>query len=139
MKGPKKSLFAMSILRNEIPRPLDVNMMLECLSNPNLGGSMNFPMSHRSVKSATNRSLNKSQQTTLALLSMFGGSYTDLSKSGNVLNTPRPPALFNTQTNDGTSCVYYPNGQLALLRSNVFGFSIESSKCLKNNFLIRLI
>ena len=33
---PKKSLFAMSILRNELPKLLNVNFMLDCIGNPNL-------------------------------------------------------------------------------------------------------
>jgi hypothetical protein len=31
----------------------------------------------------------------------------------------------SVETNDGTTCIYYPNGQLAVLVSNVFGYSAE--------------
>jgi hypothetical protein len=35
--------------------------------------------------------------------------------------------LLYSQTNDGTTCVYYPNGELAILIVNVFGLYVESS------------
>ena len=40
---------------------------------------------------------------------------------------PQPPLLLNTQTNDGTVSIHYPNGQQAILIANVFGFSIENN------------
>jgi hypothetical protein len=39
----------------------------------------------------------------------------------------KPFALLRTQTNDGTTCIYYPNGQLAIIMANVFGFYIENT------------
>lgn len=121
----------MSILRNEIPQPLDVNFMLDCISNPNLG-SFNNLINQRTTKSAINQS---TKNQTLSLISMVGTSFTDFSKS-NIFNIPRSPPLFNTQTNDGTTCVYYPNGQLAILKANVFGFHIENSKPNKNKLIL---
>ena len=120
----------MSILRNEIPRPLDVNFMLDCIANPNLG-SLNNLINQRPSKSAVNLPANSSM---LSLISMVGASFTDFSKT-NIFNIPRAPPLFNTQTNDGTTCVYYPNGQLAILKANAFGFHIETSK---NKIKLRL-
>lgn len=34
--------------------------------------------------------------------------------------------LFNTQINDGSNCVYYPNGQLAICSTTVYGFSVDN-------------
>ncbi|RNA29347.1 hypothetical protein BpHYR1_032044 [Brachionus plicatilis] len=101
---PKKSIFAMSILRNEIPRPLDVEYMLEVISNPNLIGMTNNSSSLTTSRSSIH--LNQVKQSTIQL--------------------PKPPDLINTQTNDGTTCIYYKNGQLAIIVANVFGYYIEN-------------
>ena len=40
---------------------------------------------------------------------------------------PQAPPMLNTQTNDGTVSIHYPNGQQAIMVANVFGFSIENN------------
>ena len=40
---------------------------------------------------------------------------------------PQPPPLLNTQTNDGTVSLHYPNGQQAVLIANVYGYSIDNN------------
>lgn len=96
----------MSISRNEIPKPLDVNYMLEIISNPNLVGM----------------SLNNSLTNSKSSLNQSSSSIKQLS----AIQFPKPPCLLNTQTNDGTTCVYYKNGQLAIIMANVFGYYIEN-------------
>ncbi len=108
----------MSILRNELPTPLDLDSMLESIINPNC------------VASKTPTRVNKSAGLRPKLFGSLFGNDADL--DGDLLakqpkpNTPTPLQLYNTQTNDGTNCVYYPNGQLAILSTNVFGFFIDS-------------
>jgi hypothetical protein len=92
----------MSILRNEIPKPLDLNFMLECISNPVLFNTIN-----NRILSASSRVTNKANEN----------EYPSIPK----------PQLFNTQTNDGTNCVYYANGSLAILTVNAFGFYFENA------------
>lgn len=96
----------MSILRNEIPKPLNVDYMLEVLSNPSLIGVINTN-SLITSKSSINFNQTKQLNSTIQLL--------------------KPPDLLNTQTNDGTTCIYYKNGQLAIVIANVFGYYIENS------------
>jgi hypothetical protein len=50
-------------------------------------------------------------------------------------NLPRPPPVLSTHTNDGTTCLYYPNGQLAVLLGNVYGYFIESAGSVNSSFL----
>ena len=95
----------MTILRNEIPRPLDAQFMLECISNPNL--------SALALTSSSSSSLNTAPRQT----NLKPESY----------NAPRAPPLLNSQTNDGTVCLYYPNGQLAISQANVFGCCVDAS------------
>lgn len=95
----------MSILRNEIPKPLNVNYMLEIISNPSLIGIISNSNSMISSKSSIN--FNQTKQLTIQF--------------------PKPPDLLNTQTNDGTKCIYYKNGQLAIVIANVFGYYVENS------------
>ena len=109
----------MSILRNELPKPLDLDSMLESISNPNC------------VASKTPTRVNKSAGLRPKLFGSLFGNDADLegdllAKQANKPNTPSPLQIYNTQTNDGTNCVYYPNGQLAILSTNVFGFFIDS-------------
>ena len=40
---------------------------------------------------------------------------------------PQPPPILNSQTNDGTVCINYPNGHKAIIVSNVFGYKIENN------------
>jgi len=118
----------MSIMRNEIPKPLNVNFMLEAISNPNLTSLLQtgqFPLSSKlltaqstqipSQTSKPNNALSKSDDFTMSLLPSLG------------FNPPKPPPMLNTQTNDGTNCVFYPNGQIALLIVNVFGYTVENA------------
>ena len=64
------------------------------------------------------------QQTQVDLIPLK--PYYKMEVPGYKINDKRPTAnVFNTQTNDGTNCVYYPNGQLAILSANAFGFLIE--------------
>ena len=71
----------MSILRNEIPKPLDLNFMLECISNPVLYNTLN----NRILSASSNR--------------------TNITNKENEYSISQKPQLFNTQTNDGTNCV----------------------------------
>ena len=96
----------MSISRNEIPKPLDLNYMLDIISNPNL------------VSISLSNPLTSSKSS----LSQSSSSIKQLSS----IQLPKPPCLLNTQTNDGTTSVYYKNGQLAILVANVFGYFIEN-------------
>lgn len=118
----------MSIMRNEIPKPLNVNFMLEAISNPNLASLLQTGQLHLSSKLLTaqstqipsqsgksNNTLSKSDDLTMSLLPSLG------------FNPPKPPPLLNTQTNDGTNCVFYPNGQMAVLVVNVFGYTVENA------------
>ena len=100
----------MTILRNEIPRPLDTEFMLECISNPNL--------SALALTSSSSNSLNTARQTTT------NNKQESLAAS---YNAPRAPPLLNSQTNDGTVCLFYPNGQLAITQANVFGCCVDAS------------
>jgi hypothetical protein len=95
----------MSILRNQIPKPLDLNFIIECISNPVLNNTIN----NRILSASSNRT-----------------SLTNKENENEYSNIPKPQ-LFNTQTNDGTNCVYYTNGSLAILTANVFGFCFENS------------
>jgi hypothetical protein len=118
----------MSIMRNEIPKPLNVNFMLEAISNPNLASLLQTGQLHLSSKLLTaqstqipsqtgksNNALSKSDDSTMSLLPSLG------------FNPPKPPPLLNTQTNDGTNCVFYPNGQIAVVVVNVFGYTVENA------------
>lgn len=113
----KRSPFAMCIMRYEIPKPLDLEYLLESISNPNilnpaLGVPLNFPSTANSM--TTNTAHPQTPHTAKAV-----------PQSGS-MHMPRPPTLFHTQTNDGTTCVFYPNGQLAIAFANVFGYYVES-------------
>lgn len=113
----------MSILRNEIPRPLDLQHMLDLLSNPNLALLPN--------QSSYEASSPIPQVTALISSKLASGSAYSLSRPGSSVSSasftiPKPPPLLSTHTNDGTTCIYYPSGQLAAIIANVFGFYIES-------------
>ena len=121
----------MCILRYEIPKPLDLNLLIETAFSPYFLSSsqiLNRPAKSAYSNSAnlvSNPMLNQSQtlgqlpvQTSLG----FSGADTGYIKS--------LPGILNTQTNDGTTCVFYPNGQKALIIANVFGFSVETNSSL---------
>lgn len=125
----------MSILRNEIPKPLDPHLMLELISNPNLNGFYNTnqqqqqqPPSQTSyqkpalISSTFISSSSPTQQPPPAL-----HASDHLLSSSSSFNSPKPPPLLSTHNNDGTTCVYYPNGQLALLVVATFGFTVENA------------
>jgi hypothetical protein len=130
MVEPKKSPFAMSILRLEIPKPLDTSFLIESVSNPY------FNLIARNIKSAypvetinnkklsinTNNQMNAAQ---LSIQTSLGFNLNDIPKE--------MPALLNTQTNDGTTCVYYPNGNKAILIANVFGYYAEASSSVSSH------
>jgi hypothetical protein len=115
----------MSIMRNEIPKPLNLNLMLESLSNPNLASLLQtgqFPLSSKLITTQSlqtprksSNPMSKSDDSTMSLLPSLG------------FNPPKPPPLLNTQTTDGTNCVFYPNGQIAVLIANVFGYTVENA------------
>jgi hypothetical protein len=87
---PKKSQFAMAILRKELPKPIDYESIVDSLyanvhlNAPNLNTSTSF---------------NEELQSKI---------------------------LCSTHTNDGTSCIFYPSGRLAIMSANVFGFFIDT-------------
>lgn len=110
----------MSILRYEIPRPLDLQYMLEVISNPNLAQLATLaPTSYEAAMAQLGGGGNKPTNNSL---SRPGSSLSSVS-----FNFPKPPPLLSTHTNDGTTCIYYPNGQLAVVVANVFGFFVESA------------
>ncbi len=102
----------MSILRYELPRPLDVHYLIETISNPNLlTSSLGIPLTVSNPPGSTHH-----------VPTSF--------------NLPRPPPLLSSQTNDGTLCLHYPNGQQAILLANVHGYYIESSGSNSNSAYI---
>ena len=127
---PKKSAFAMSILRNEIPKLLNVTFMLDCLGNPNLLLQMS---SSSSATLTTNLAALKQKPSNPNLLHRANSASMAITASTQSLNSsnratshlPQPPPVLNSQTNDGTVCLLYPNGHQAIVVSNVFGYKIE--------------
>jgi len=104
-------------LRNEIPKALDLDQILNSIANPHqkpIGLGLPPRISNdRPTKSAT------------GIRSQFIPCGNDaLAKQTNL--TQQSPTVFNVQTNDGTNSVYYPNGQLAILSANVFGFYVDN-------------
>jgi hypothetical protein len=87
----------MSILRKEIPKPLDYETIIENLY-------------------ATKLNPNEIKST---IDSEFG-------QQGFGSATPMAPILCSTHTNDGTTCVFYPSGRIAILSVNVFGYYYEN-------------
>jgi hypothetical protein len=102
----------MSILRNELPQLLDVKSMIEALINPE--SQIKTPA--RLVKSARTKLFDDYLITESNLTQ----------KEALLSNQLSPSLLFNVQTNDGTNCVYYPNGQIAIMSTTVFGFFIDN-------------
>lgn len=146
----------MSILRNEIPRPLDLQYMLDLMSNPNLILLTSNNSTTTTTSTTTNNTTTTTTNTTtttktLASMFAYDSSQTsstsklpttttnnnpstninNLSRPGSSVSTvslftvPKPPPLLSTHTNDGTTCVYYPSGHLAMVVANVFGFFVE--------------
>jgi hypothetical protein len=128
----------MSILRNEIPKPLNPHLMLELISNPNLNGFYNTNQQQQQQQPPPSQT---SYQKPALISSTFISSSSPtqqqqppalhasdhLLSSSSSFNVPKPPALLSTHNNDGTTCVYYPNGQLALLVVASFGFTVENA------------
>ena len=115
----------MSILRNELPKLLNVNFMLDCISNPNL-------LSQMSSSSSTSIAVLKNRTSNPNLLHRANSASMAITTSTQSLNSnrstshlPQPPPMLNSQTNDGTVCLFYPNGHQAIVVSNVFGYKIE--------------
>jgi len=107
-------------LRNEIPKPLDLNQIIHNIINPQLKGvGLTLPpriISDRPTKSASSIRSN-----------LMPCEKDELLVKQNILTeNQQSSTVFNTQTNDGTNCVYYPNGQLAILSANTFGFYVDN-------------
>lgn len=136
----KKSQFAMAILRNELPKPLDIDQIMSSITSPSPSNTVrNEGKSHplRPTKSASNvrarlNNQNNALDTTAEIDSVLSRP-TPPTNSDNFQNsTPFIPSLLNTQTNDGTSCVYYPSGQLAILATTVYGYFIDTVPVISN-------
>lgn len=140
------SAFAMSIRRFEVPKLLDLNYMLDIQTNPNLVGYPGFQQQQlqqqqqlaaaiaaaaaakSNSSSSTSNFYSPSSSTLLNTDSKyFSGSFGTGSSSSFVSLLPKPPPILSSQTNDGTTCVYYPNGQLAIVVSNVFGYYVDAN------------
>ena len=118
----------MSVLRYELPKRLEVNQIIESISNPYLTLPTN-----RTTKSAYHL-VNTQQQIQLQNHSTQTPVQTSLGFNSNDTFMPKTlPILLNTQTNDGTTCVYYPTGQKAIVVANVFGFSVETTSSLSTH------
>ena len=120
----------MSILRNEIPKLLNVTFMLDCLGNPNLLLQMS---TSSSATLTTNLAALKQKPSNPNLLHRANSASMAITASTQSLSSsnratshlPQPPPVLNSQTNDGTVCLLYPNGHQAIVVSNVFGYKIE--------------
>jgi len=118
----------MSILRYELPKPLDINQIIESISNPYFS-----LLANRTAKSAYHL-INNQQQIQLQNHSTQIPVQTSLGFNSNDTYMPKTlPIVLNSQTNDGTTCVYYPTGQKAIVIANVFGFSIETTSSMSTH------
>src|SRR5690606_14299518 len=117
----KRSPFAMAIQRFEIPKPLDLNYILETISNPNLISNALYgpPLLSANPNAILASSGALANRNNIANNSLY--------LSSTPFTLPRPPPILSTQTNDATVCLYYPNGQQAIVLANVFGYYIENS------------
>jgi hypothetical protein len=87
----------MSILRKELPKPLDYETIIESLYASKLNST--------ELKSTIDTEFNQQG---------FGSA------------APQAPILCSTHTNDGTTCVFYPSGRIAILSANVYGYYYEN-------------
>ena len=132
---PKKSAFSMSLLRWELPKPLDVNLLIATISNPFLNSSTlaQSQPAHTSIVSFRKQvDVQKSQDAFLTSPSYLsplesGPAQNDMKTAHLLQFLPPPPPLLKSQTQDGTTCIYYPNGRVAIVLANVFGYSFESA------------
>lgn len=96
----------MSILRREIPKPLEFEMIVENLYTlPVITSSLAMNASVLSFANATET-----------------GS---VSVNLNVNTSVR--TLVSTHTNDGTTLVFYPSGGIAITCANVFGYFVDGA------------
>jgi hypothetical protein len=116
----------MAILRNELPKPLNLEQIYETICNPN--NHIINKIQNRNIKSARSKLFSLPFNYTAnnsEFISSNEASTLKADANENLIQSAIP-LIFNTQTNDGTNCVYYPNGQIAIVSSTVFGFYIDN-------------
>ena len=95
---PKKSQFAMSILRNELPKLLNVNYMLECLSNPNLSTQLSssgmFASSILPLQSSGNPLMNRANSASMAITASNHSLSSNRSRIATTKNREKKSLIF---------------------------------------------
>ena len=121
----------MSIVRGEIPKPLDLEEILEKIVNPAHHFTSSADFGNRTVRASKSASVVRSLTTSIKD-EWIGGADSEkdfLSKKSLQLNSPPSSThrcLFRAVTNDGTNSIYYPNGQLAIITATVCGFYVDN-------------
>lgn len=124
----------MCILRYEIPKPLDPIVLVETAFSPvyvsasqilNRPVKSAYPNTPSSALAASIQSSSQNVSNQQPVQASLGYQVSADSAYYKSL-----PSMLSTQTNDNTTCVYYPNGHKAILIANVFGFSVETGSAL---------